>query len=433
MLIIACVIQVNAQNWEDVGTGLNDPAYCMAEYNGELYVGGHFTTAGGVVANGIAKWNGTGWSALGSGVVSNSSAATVYALIVYNGELYVGGIFNTAGGITVNGLAKWSGNAWHGVTGYLPILTYSCDPVNGLFIYNNELLVANTTGRIRKWNGLSWTNFGGKYHLSEVDNAAKNINAFCIYNNELYASGSFNDTTATNNDFDGVGKWNGSNWEDITGLWTYAAPQVNYLVVYNGEMYASGLFTSIGGILVKHIAKWDGTSWSTVNLTPMYRASVYVYNNILFVNSIDYPYSDVKYLSGTNWTSVSQNGYSCAGGFLYSPNPMIMYNSKIYTNGCKFQPSTISNFIYITPGSIGVEEEAFANSIEVFPSPSQGDFTIQASSIIDEVIIHDVLGQEVYTSMPKSETADIQLDKKGVYFIKITSKGESSLRKVVVE
>ena len=33
-----------------------------------LYAGGAFTTAGGVAANHIAKWNGSSWSALGSGM-----------------------------------------------------------------------------------------------------------------------------------------------------------------------------------------------------------------------------------------------------------------------------------------------------------------------------------------------------------------------------
>ena len=33
-----------------------------------LYAGGYFTTAGGVPANYIAKWDGSAWSALGSGM-----------------------------------------------------------------------------------------------------------------------------------------------------------------------------------------------------------------------------------------------------------------------------------------------------------------------------------------------------------------------------
>jgi hypothetical protein len=46
-----------------------------------------------VGANRIARWNGSAWSALGSGVNSN-----VYALAMSGSDLYAGGGFTTAGG-----------------------------------------------------------------------------------------------------------------------------------------------------------------------------------------------------------------------------------------------------------------------------------------------------------------------------------------------
>ncbi len=70
---------------------------------GNLYAGGGFTTAGGVTVNHIARWNGTAWSTLGSGV--NTEA---YKLMCdSSGNLYVGGDLSTAGGVTVNNIAKW--------------------------------------------------------------------------------------------------------------------------------------------------------------------------------------------------------------------------------------------------------------------------------------------------------------------------------------
>jgi hypothetical protein len=62
----------------------------------DLYAGGQFTTAGGVLANGIAKWNGNSWSPLGSGIGGYSRY--VLALAASDSELYVGGNFSTAGG-----------------------------------------------------------------------------------------------------------------------------------------------------------------------------------------------------------------------------------------------------------------------------------------------------------------------------------------------
>ena len=67
----------------------------LAVSGSTLYAGGNFTTAGGSAANYIAQWNGSSWSALGSGMNSD-----VYALAVSGSTLYAGGNFTTAGGST---------------------------------------------------------------------------------------------------------------------------------------------------------------------------------------------------------------------------------------------------------------------------------------------------------------------------------------------
>src|SRR6266496_2923142 len=65
---------------------------------GTCYVGGTFTSAGGSAAMNIAKWNGSAWSALGSGLGGGSgNYLFVYALAVSGSDLYAGS-FTTAGG-----------------------------------------------------------------------------------------------------------------------------------------------------------------------------------------------------------------------------------------------------------------------------------------------------------------------------------------------
>ena len=69
---------------------------------GNIFVGGDFDTAGGLPANNIAQWDGKTWSALGSGI-----NGTVQALAVDNaGNLYAGGIFTKAGNKTVTNIAQ---------------------------------------------------------------------------------------------------------------------------------------------------------------------------------------------------------------------------------------------------------------------------------------------------------------------------------------
>src|SRR5688572_27565773 len=75
-----------AMEWDPDGAGLQPPL---------LVVGGSFTIAGDVLAARIATWDGTSWSALGTGM-----SGTVSALTVYNGNLIAGGAFTTAGGTT---------------------------------------------------------------------------------------------------------------------------------------------------------------------------------------------------------------------------------------------------------------------------------------------------------------------------------------------
>jgi len=75
----------------------------MAVYNGALYVGGSFDTAGSVAANNIARWDGTNWSALGSGITGE-----VRSLAGYNGDLYAGGPLSAAGGVPTSNIARWN-------------------------------------------------------------------------------------------------------------------------------------------------------------------------------------------------------------------------------------------------------------------------------------------------------------------------------------
>ena len=55
--------------WEALGTGLNNDAYDVAISGYEVFACGIFTNAGGNKnADRIAKWNGTAWEALGTGL-----------------------------------------------------------------------------------------------------------------------------------------------------------------------------------------------------------------------------------------------------------------------------------------------------------------------------------------------------------------------------
>jgi len=153
----------NGTSWSVLGSGVDSLVRVMTIMpNGDLVAGGDFTTAGGVSAKGIARWDGMSWSALGSGVagVPYPSSFNVLALMpLPNGDLVVGGRFGTAGGLSVNNIARWDGTSWSalgsGVAGEVHALTT---------LPNGDLVAANTfwpTGgpwasSIVRWNGTSW-------------------------------------------------------------------------------------------------------------------------------------------------------------------------------------------------------------------------------------------------------------------------------------
>ncbi|HEY3243797.1 MAG TPA: hypothetical protein VGM03_10640, partial [Phycisphaerae bacterium] len=80
--------------------------YALIGYNGELIAGGYFNTAGGTTAVRIARWNGSSWWSLGSGM--NTNFGWVSALAVYNGELIAGGNFTMAGDNVSLYWARWN-------------------------------------------------------------------------------------------------------------------------------------------------------------------------------------------------------------------------------------------------------------------------------------------------------------------------------------
>jgi hypothetical protein len=89
------------------GPGPDGPIEAIAVIGSDVYIGGDFTYINDLAVNRVAKWNGTGWSMLGTGM--NYS---VHALAVSGTDLYAGGHFTTAGGTSANRVAKWNGTSW---------------------------------------------------------------------------------------------------------------------------------------------------------------------------------------------------------------------------------------------------------------------------------------------------------------------------------
>jgi len=108
------IAKFDGTNWSALGTGTNGSVNEIAiSPEGELYAGGFFTSAGGVAnTSHIAKWNGTAWSALSTGL----SAGVLALAFAPNGDLYIGGDFVNATGANGDFLCYWDGSAFHMAT-----------------------------------------------------------------------------------------------------------------------------------------------------------------------------------------------------------------------------------------------------------------------------------------------------------------------------
>ena len=124
------IMQYDGNEWSAIGGGLSGgiqggsplmfPHQLMV-HNNELYVCGNFRFAGGVEVNGIAKWDGTSWSNMGAGFNE-----TVYSMIVYNDEIYAGGAFTESDGVEMNRIAKWNGTSWEPLNfGFIPLNNFN--------------------------------------------------------------------------------------------------------------------------------------------------------------------------------------------------------------------------------------------------------------------------------------------------------------------
>jgi hypothetical protein len=83
------------------------------------YLGGWFNQTGPVKTNGVSLWNGTAWQPLGSGIAGGDSPAgpMVEAIAVNGSQVFIGGDFTSVGGVKATDIAVYTGGTWHAVGG----------------------------------------------------------------------------------------------------------------------------------------------------------------------------------------------------------------------------------------------------------------------------------------------------------------------------
>ncbi|MBL8737230.1 MAG: hypothetical protein JNL12_12440, partial [Planctomycetes bacterium] len=260
--------------------------------NGDLVAGGDFTAIGTAPALGVATWDGTNWSQLtsGAGAFGGGDLDVLAAVAMPNGDLVVGGSFTTIGGITAQRVARWDGSTWSAIGPGLP------GTVQGLGVLPNGDLVAGGLGGVFRWDGSTWSTLLTLSTITRLAVLANGdvlvaagvggtslrwwngttsstipvmglfVNAITqLPNGDVVIGGWFNSVggVPANN----IARWDGTTWSALGGGTNWTVGSLARMP--DGSLVAAGGFTLAGGIAVNRAARWNGATWSPLGTAPL--------------------------------------------------------------------------------------------------------------------------------------------------------------------
>lgn len=428
---------LSAQSWAALaGGGMNDWVYATTVFNGNLIAGGKFTSAGGVSANHVASWNGSGWSALGQGLNGK-----VNALIVYNGNLYAGGEFTASGGTQMNFIAKWDGTSWVNDLGDMG------STVTSLAVYNNNLIAGGyftdadgtTTNYIAQYNNNNgWMPLGAGMSGSQGQ-----VMALTVHNGALYAGGFF--TSAGGSSANHIAKWDGTTWSALSS----GIDNIVYtLGEYNSTLIVGGLFLAAGGIPANHIASWNGTTWAALGSGMsgtfyQYVFALAVYNGNLiaggyFTESDGITTNGIAEWDGTSWHAMNS-------GLFYPGNVFGVHTLTVFGNdlivGGLFSSAGAEGAAHIASWSspiTGINQTYHDDSFKIFPNPANDGFSLvtePAFGTVSEFNLYNANGQLIISEnrdliTRHFNTSDLS---NGMYFLELRIAGKSEIRKLIIQ
>jgi hypothetical protein len=248
------------------GTGIARVKAIALDGAGNCYVGGMFDSAGGMPAGNVAKWDGASWSRLGQGIRGVSVNALAWD---GKGNLFAGGLFDTAGGLPIRNLARWNGSRWD------PVGDTTDSTINALAFDGRGNLYAggafNKIGgiaakKIALWDGSAWHPLVRDIFPSR---SACAVNSIVMGSGDrIYAGGSFSsiDGILVNN----IAVLSGNKWNPLGGgalfnkyINSYFPTEIRSIALEkDSTIYIGGLFDSLGGASVRNVAQWNGKTWN---------------------------------------------------------------------------------------------------------------------------------------------------------------------------
>jgi len=185
------VARWDGTSWSPLGSGMNGYVRALAVLGTNLYAGGLFTMAGAVSATNVARWDGTSWSALGPGVAAGSlfPDVPVYALAASGTHLYVGGDFTEAGGVAATNIAQWDGTNWSALGSGMDTMVYALAASSNALYAGGQFELAGGQARSNIAEALlAWPDFQGGPVLNADGSVTLHAATLTQSTNRLYAA-----------------------------------------------------------------------------------------------------------------------------------------------------------------------------------------------------------------------------------------------------
>jgi hypothetical protein len=240
-----------------------------------LFIGGSFSSAGGLLTRGLARYGADGsWDDVGGGCYSTNTNYFVAALAAHDfgqgAELVSGGGFGTAGGVagTAN-LAAWNGRSWRGLGAPNGAVWSLLSRGTRLYAAGGFTQVgAAAASGIAVWENGAWSPLGS----GMSGGFSPNVFVMALFNDgsgeKLYAGGRF----ASLGGVSGlIARWTGTAWQavgrGVQGTQTFS--DVESMAVHDDgtgpKLYAGGWdIRPVGTSVTVNVVRWDGTRWTAV-------------------------------------------------------------------------------------------------------------------------------------------------------------------------
>ncbi len=245
---------------------------------GRVYVGGRFDTIGGVDSPNLALWDGTAWQAVGQGVWGDyltSKWAFVHTIVIDGqGRVLVGGQMagakNADGTGVSGGVARWDGTAWTALPGLTAVRGLGIAPDGTLYAVGHFLKSGNVdVGGVARWDGLAWQNMDGGMDMSLTTNNTLFVRSVSFGpGDEPCIAGTVPRTDRYVETPEGLACWNGSAWyRPDGGIPENAPPLVLGKMAAAAEGVTALARDPAGRLLVAlptRVVRWDGQAWATL-------------------------------------------------------------------------------------------------------------------------------------------------------------------------